>query len=85
MSAAGAETNSLNGVAPRGKHRVGLAGGQPPMRRRGLVGGGIEIVAKRRADGLLVAAADADILDNGNPRALLRRLEQLEQRGELGL
>ena len=55
------------------------------MRRRGLVGGGIEIVAKRRADGLLVAAADADIVDNGNPRALLRRLEQLEQRGELGL
>ena len=85
MSAAGPDTNWLNGVAPAGKKRVGFARGQPPMRRCGLVGGGIEVVAKRRADSLLMAAADADILDDGNPRALLGRLEQLEQRGELGV
>ena len=53
------------------------------MRRCGLVGGGIEVVAKRRADSLLMASPDADILDNRNPRAPLSRLEQLEQRGEL--
>ena len=39
-----------------------------PMSRRGRVGGGIEIVAERRAERRLVALLDGDLVEGGRPQ-----------------
>ena len=54
------------------------------MRWRGLIACGIEVIAKRHAERLLVTRRDLDLLDDGRPLAACRR-EQLDQRGKLGL
>ena len=55
------------------------------MRRRGLVGGGFEIIAEHRADRGLVAFVDAHLLDHCRPKAAGRAFEQFRQRTRLGL
>ena len=46
-----------------------------PMGRRAVFCRRVQIVAKRRAERMLVAARDADIFDDGRP--LVRRREKL--------
>ena len=57
--------------------------GQPPMRGRGLLARGIEIVAERGAERLLVAGRDLDLLHDRRP--IMYGRQELRQRGELGL
>ena len=73
-------------VSARRQMRV-LAGGsdQRPMRRRLLVDRGVEIIAQRRAQRRLVAARDADRVDDARPRAIRIRTEEIGERTGLGL
>ncbi len=55
------------------------------MRGRGLVARRVEILAERGAQRLLVAGRDLDLFHDGQPIPGLLGLEQLAERGKLGL
>ena len=57
---------------------------QAPMRRRCLIACRVEVVAKRNAEGDLVALGDANLVDDRRPLSRIRRLQQFHERGKLG-
>jgi hypothetical protein len=68
-----------------GKGRVALAAAAlGPMRWRGRIGGGVEIVAERCTQRRLVALRRRDRIENRRPASARRRSEQLLQRADLG-
>ena len=54
------------------------------MRRGGGLGGGVEIVAERRAERGLVALGDGDLLQHRRPKPAGTRLQQLFERADFG-
>ena len=79
-SAGGASTRPASGSTPCGSSRIALAFAQRPMRRRGGIDRGLQIVAERGAERRLVAARDVDRVDRRPPLAARRRADQLGQR-----
>ena len=64
---------------------IALAFAERPMRRRGGVDRGLQIVAERGAERRLVAARDVDRVDRRPPLAARRRADQLGQRADFGV
>ncbi len=63
----------------RRQRRIAAPVGLGPMGGRRRVGGGVEIVAKRRAERRLVALGDGDFLGDRGPEAAARGVQQLRQ------
>ena len=64
---------------------IALARRQRPMRRRGIVGRGVEIVAERGAERRLIALFDRHAFDDRRPKAAGARLQQILKRARFRL